>query len=117
MSEYSKIEWCDHTWNAWEGCQKAGLGCDHCYAESRNARYAGGVAANRGLRARMAEVCARREIGLFVPPFASCTDNAAMIAYAGALRLARGERDGASLGPSTKTALLRVTRKGGGARV
>jgi len=78
---------------------------------------AGGVAANRGLRARMAEVCARREIGLFVPPFASCTDNAAMIAYAGALRLARGERDGPSLGPSTKTALLRVTRKGGGPRV
>lgn len=27
MSEYSKIEWCDHTWNAWEGCQKAGPGC------------------------------------------------------------------------------------------
>ena len=78
---------------------------------------AGGVAANRGLRARMAEVCARREIGLFVPPFASCTDNAAMIAYAGALRLARGERDGPELGPKTKTALLRVTRKGGGARV
>ncbi|MFO0588037.1 MAG: tRNA (adenosine(37)-N6)-threonylcarbamoyltransferase complex transferase subunit TsaD [Polyangiaceae bacterium] len=77
---------------------------------------AGGVAANRGLRARMAEVCARREIRLFVPPFASCTDNAAMIAYAGALRLARGERDGATLGPSTKTALLRVTRKGGGRR-
>ena len=77
---------------------------------------AGGVAANRGLRARMAEVCARREIGLFVPPFASCTDNAAMIAYAGALRLARGERDGPSLAPQTRTALLRVTRKGGGRR-
>ncbi|MEZ4296046.1 MAG: tRNA (adenosine(37)-N6)-threonylcarbamoyltransferase complex transferase subunit TsaD [Polyangiaceae bacterium] len=77
---------------------------------------AGGVAANRGLRARMAEVCARREIALFVPPFASCTDNAAMIAYCGALRLARGERDPLTVGPATKTALLRVTRKGGGKR-
>jgi N6-L-threonylcarbamoyladenine synthase len=77
---------------------------------------AGGVAANRGLRARMAEVCGRRGIALFVPPFASCTDNAAMIAYAGALRLARGERDGMALSPATKTALLRVTRKGGGKR-
>jgi N6-L-threonylcarbamoyladenine synthase len=77
---------------------------------------AGGVAANRGLRARMAEVCARRDIALFVPPFASCTDNAAMIAYAGALRLARGERDDLRAGPATKTALLRVTRKGGGKR-
>lgn len=77
---------------------------------------AGGVAANRGLRARMAEVCARRDIALFVPPFASCTDNAAMIAYAGALRLARGDRDSLAVGPATKTALLRVTRKGGGKR-
>ena len=77
---------------------------------------AGGVAANRGLRARMAEVCARRGLALFVPPLASCTDNAAMIAYAGALRLAAGERDGLELSPSTRTALPRVTRKGGGAR-
>ncbi|HSN99815.1 MAG TPA: tRNA (adenosine(37)-N6)-threonylcarbamoyltransferase complex transferase subunit TsaD, partial [Candidatus Nanopelagicales bacterium] len=77
---------------------------------------AGGVAANRGLRAKMAEECARRGLGLFIPPFASCTDNAAMIAYAGALRLAAGERDGMDLSPSTTTALPRVTRKGGGPR-
>ena len=77
---------------------------------------AGGVAANRGLRARMAEECARRGLALFVPPLASCTDNAAMIAYAGALRLAAGERDPLDLAPSTRTALPRVTRKGGGAR-
>ena len=77
---------------------------------------AGGVAANKGLRARMAAECARRELELFVPPFTSCTDNAAMIAYAGALRLAAGERDGFDLAPSTKTALARVTRKGGGRR-
>jgi N6-L-threonylcarbamoyladenine synthase len=76
----------------------------------------GGVAANRGLRARMTEVGATAGIEVFVPPLASCTDNAAMIAYAGALRLARGERDGLELAPSTRTALLRVTRKGGGRR-
>ncbi|MDI3291710.1 tRNA (adenosine(37)-N6)-threonylcarbamoyltransferase complex transferase subunit TsaD [Polyangium sp. 15x6] len=77
---------------------------------------AGGVAANRGLRARMAEVCARQKIALFVPSFASCTDNAAMIAYAGALRFAAGEADDLALEPSTKTALPRVTRKGAGLR-
>ncbi len=48
MSENTKIEWCDHTFNPWEGCQKVGPGCDHCYAETRNARFAGGTAANWG---------------------------------------------------------------------
>jgi len=43
----------------------------------------GGVAANRGLRARAAELCATKGLELFVPPVRACTDNAAMIAYAG----------------------------------
>ncbi|WP_175920341.1 phage Gp37/Gp68 family protein [Burkholderia pyrrocinia] len=48
MSENSKIEWTDSTFNPWEGCQKIGPGCDHCYAETRNARFGGGTAANWG---------------------------------------------------------------------
>lgn len=48
MSENSKIEWTDHTFNPWEGCQKVGPGCDHCYAEARNARFSGGAAINWG---------------------------------------------------------------------
>jgi protein gp37 len=48
MSENTKIEWCDHTFNPWEGCQKIGPGCDHCYAEARNARFGGGTAVNWG---------------------------------------------------------------------
>lgn len=32
--EYSKIEWTDHTFNPWIGCQKVSLGCDRCYAET-----------------------------------------------------------------------------------
>ena len=39
MAENSKIEWCDHTFNPWEGCTKVGPGCDHCYAEARNIRF------------------------------------------------------------------------------
>lgn len=58
----------------------------------------GGVAANRGLRTMALEQCQRAGIELFVPPFASCTDNAAMIAYAGAQRLVLGERDTVDLG-------------------
>ena len=48
MAENSAIEWTDHTFNPWEGCQKVGPGCDHCYAETRNARFGGGIAVNWG---------------------------------------------------------------------
>lgn len=39
MAENSKIEWTDHTFNPWIGCQKVSPGCDHCYAESLSKRY------------------------------------------------------------------------------
>jgi len=34
VGENSKIEWTDHTFNPWIGCQKVSPGCDHCYAEA-----------------------------------------------------------------------------------
>ena len=43
MSDNSKIEWTDHTFNPWEGCQKVAPECDNCYAETRNNRFHGGV--------------------------------------------------------------------------
>jgi protein gp37 len=43
MAENSSIEWCDHTFNPWEGCQKVGPGCDNCYAEARDKRFTGGT--------------------------------------------------------------------------
>lgn len=52
---------------------------------------AGGVAANRGLRARLAERCESLGIPLLVPPMSLCTDNAAMIAAAAYLKWERGE--------------------------
>lgn len=36
MGVDTAIEWTDMTWSPWEGCQKVGPGCDHCYAESMN---------------------------------------------------------------------------------
>jgi protein gp37 len=44
----SNIEWCDHTFNPWEGCTKVSPGCANCYAENRNTRFGGGTAVNWG---------------------------------------------------------------------
>lgn len=42
----------------------------------------GGVAANRGIRARMEQMCADKDVKLLIPPLNLCTDNAAMIGAA-----------------------------------
>ena len=43
MGENSKIEWCHHTFNPWEGCEKVSAGCANCYAEQRDKQYHGGA--------------------------------------------------------------------------
>jgi len=58
---------------------------------------AGGVGANLRLRERLAAVAGRRGIALGFPRHEFCTDNGAMIAFAGALRLAAGEHAAAAI--------------------
>ena len=65
--------------------------------DSRTLVVAGGVGANRRLRARMLEMGEREGVRVVYPRAEFCTDNAAMIALLGHLRLAAGQRDDRSI--------------------
>lgn len=83
---------CDRTANAiaWF-CER--------YPESRTLVVAGGVAANAHLRSRLAALAASAGLALVAPPIALCTDNAAMIAWAGVERLRLGLVDDLAAAP------------------
>jgi len=66
---------------------------------------AGGVAANRQLRSRLAAEAHRLGVELFFPPPELCTDNGAMIARAGLARLMRSAPDAAAFTVHSRWAL------------
>jgi len=69
---------------------------------------AGGVAANGAIRNALRDVAVQDQVALVVPPPALCTDNAAMIAWAGAERLAYGLCDGLDTVPRARWPLEQV---------
>jgi N6-L-threonylcarbamoyladenine synthase len=78
---------------------------------------AGGVAANQAIRGALAELAERQGRRFSVPPAWLCTDNAAMIAWAGAERFAAGERDGLDVPARARWPLDESAKKVRGAGV
>ncbi|MCW8863169.1 MAG: tRNA (adenosine(37)-N6)-threonylcarbamoyltransferase complex transferase subunit TsaD [Rhodospirillales bacterium] len=69
------------------------------YPEGGPLVVAGGVAANKAIRARLESVAARAGTTLIAPPIELCTDNGAMIAWAGIERRRAGQCDGLDFAP------------------
>ena len=78
---------------------------------------AGGVAANGAIRAALAELAAEVGLPLIAPPLWLCTDNAAMIAWAGAERFALGLTDGLDFEARPRWPLDPLAEKARGAGV
>jgi N6-L-threonylcarbamoyladenine synthase len=73
---------------------------------------AGGVAANRAVRAALAGVAGMAGVPMLAPPLRLCTDNAVMVAWAGIERLAAGLADPLDHAPRPRWPLAEL---GGGA--
>ena len=73
---------------------------------------AGGVAANQSLREVLQRLAGETRIRLIVPPPSLCTDNGAMIAWAGAERLADGLTDTLDVAPRARWPLEAVAHAG-----
>jgi N6-L-threonylcarbamoyladenine synthase len=70
---------------------------------------AGGVAANQLIRARLETVAGEMGVDFIAPPLSLCTDNAAMIAYAGLERFRAGEQDDMTLAARPRWPLDRTS--------
>lgn len=70
---------------------------------------AGGVAANRLIRLKVETVAAEAGVSFVAPPLRLCTDNAAMIAYAGLERFRAGEQDDMTLAARPRWPLDRTS--------
>ena len=71
----------------------------------KNVIVAGGVAANKGLRNAMTELCEELKVELSIPPMKYCTDNGTMIAAAGYYAYLDGRRANLDLNSKSQDTL------------
>jgi len=85
--------------------------CDRALDQTARERLvvAGGVGANRRLRERLVAATTARGVQVYFPRTEFCTDNGAMIALAGALRLVAGEREDAIIRANPRRELAELT--------
>ncbi|WP_420869628.1 tRNA (adenosine(37)-N6)-threonylcarbamoyltransferase complex transferase subunit TsaD [Cohnella ginsengisoli] len=72
---------------------------------ARQLLLCGGVAANRGIRERLAALCGEAGLPMLVPPMSLCSDNAAMIGAAADLKWRRGQFSSLDLAASAQVSL------------
>ncbi len=90
--------------------------CHRAWRQTGSKRLvvAGGVGANRQLRSDLRELASKDGVQVYYPRPEFCTDNGAMIALAGALRLASGEHGDAVIGVRPRWPLAELEAIGGG---
>lgn len=72
------------------------------YPKGKTLVVAGGVAANQYMRSIFSEICADHQLELVIPPAWLCTDNAAMIAWAGVEKFTLGLTDSLQFEPRAR---------------
>ena len=90
--------------------------CRRALEQSERQRLvvAGGVSANTRLRAALDAMAKQRGYQVFYPPLSYCTDNGAMIALAGAMRLAAGQCEDLSVEVRPRWPLTELSPLGAG---
>lgn len=99
-------------------CDKLGKAADYFkqkYPEGKHLVVAGGVAANKYLRAHLEELANKKGLTFAAPPLKWCTDNGVMIAWAGLERFAKGYTNDLDFKPRPRWPLDEDAPKAAGA--
>lgn len=80
-------------------CTRAIKMFKHDYPSGNTLVVAGGVAANKAIRERLSQMCDKHKMAMVAPPLKLCTDNGAMIAWAGLEAFKAGQRDTLDFAP------------------